>query len=72
MRANPELAFATLAAPVGNPIRSDGRPVSKMYLMPSTICQQKLNKPQSDTGGPGKAGHDTENGTAGGRDSVAW
>ena len=29
-------------------------------------------KPQPDAGGPGKAGHDTANGTAGGRDSVEW
>jgi hypothetical protein len=41
-RADPELAFPTLAAPVGNPILNDGRPVSGMYLIPATICQQNL------------------------------
>jgi hypothetical protein len=39
VRADPELAFATLAAPVGNPIFIDGTPVGRMYLIAAAIFQ---------------------------------
>ena len=53
VRADPELAVPTLAAPVGNPIVSDGRPVSGMYLIPATICQQNLNRTPAVRAGQG-------------------